>query len=173
MFRLKSSAGSARVKHAYAVLSHPHDCTTIKISVIHAGFPISDIYQHIKGFAMHASNSKSCSLNSSVRLQTLFSRFSTPTVSVLPADQVGFTCSAETALCACRPIVSTFVERGLPSEILPETRSYIQTLFERYIGKGLVWLRSHADAEYVSSIDASLVATLADLFKARCAMEDA
>ncbi len=69
--------------------------------------------------------------------------------------------------------MSTFVERGLPSEILPETRSYIQTLFERYIGKGLVWLRSHADAEYVSSIDASLVATLADLFKARCATEDA
>ena len=69
--------------------------------------------------------------------------------------------------------MSTFVERGLPSEMLLETRSYIQLLFERYIVKGLVWLRSHADAEYVRSIDASLVATLAHLFKARCAMEGA
>ena len=69
--------------------------------------------------------------------------------------------------------MSTFVERGLPSEMLLETRSYIQLLFERYIDKGLVWLRSQADAEYVRSIDASLVATLAHLLKARCAMEGA
>ncbi|KAK9840828.1 hypothetical protein WJX81_007516 [Elliptochloris bilobata] len=68
-------------------------------------------------------------------------------------------------LISWQPIAATFVERGLPSELLSETRSYIQMLFERFIGRGLVWLRAQSSAEYISSIDASLVATFADLFK--------
>ena len=61
--------------------------------------------------------------------------------------------------------MATFVEHGLPSELLSETRLYIQGLFERYIARGIAWLRSQTKAEYVTSIDASLVSTLTDLFK--------
>ena len=61
--------------------------------------------------------------------------------------------------------MATFVERGLPSELSTETRSYIQGLIERYVGRGLAWLRSQPNAEYVTSIDTSLVSTLMDVFK--------
>lgn len=65
----------------------------------------------------------------------------------------------------CRPIVANFVEHGLPADMSKEACSYIQALFERHVGRSLAWLRSQAAAEYIPSIDASLVATLADLLK--------
>ena len=61
--------------------------------------------------------------------------------------------------------MATFVERGLPSELPAETRLYIQGLIERYVVRGLAWLRSQTNAEYVTSIDTSLVSTLMDLLK--------
>lgn len=68
-----------------------------------------------------------------------------------------------------RPLVATFVEHGLP-HMQQEMRTYIQLLFERYVGRGLAWLRSHANAEYTKSVDTSLVSTLADLLKVRPAV---
>ena len=64
--------------------------------------------------------------------------------------------------------MAVFVERGLHSELPTETRSYIQGLFERYVGRGLAWLRSQTIVEYVTSVDASLVSTLVDVFKVCC-----
>ena len=61
--------------------------------------------------------------------------------------------------------MATFVERGLPSELPAETRLYIQGLIERYVGRGLAWLRSQSNAEYVTSIDTSIVSTLMDVLK--------
>ena len=61
--------------------------------------------------------------------------------------------------------MATFVERGLPSELPAETRLYIQGLIVRYVGRGLAWLRSQSNAEYVTSIDTSLVSTLMDVLK--------
>ena len=63
--------------------------------------------------------------------------------------------------------MAVFVERGLPSELQSETHVYILGLFERYVGRGLAWLRSQINAEYITSIDASLVSTLTALFKVR------
>jgi len=48
-----------------------------------------------------------------------------------------------------------------------ETRTYVHSLFERYVGRGLAWLRSQVNAEYTQSVDTSVVTTLADLLKAR------
>lgn len=67
----------------------------------------------------------------------------------------------------CRSHVQTFVDHGLPSEVPLETRSYIFVLFERFVGRGLTWLRSQPDVEHIPSVDTSLVTTLADLLKVR------
>jgi hypothetical protein len=65
-----------------------------------------------------------------------------------------------------RPLVASFVEHGLPT-MERETRTYVHSLFERYVGRGLAWLRSQVIAEYTQSVDTSVVTTLADLLKVR------
>ncbi|KAK9823491.1 hypothetical protein WJX72_003121 [[Myrmecia] bisecta] len=64
------------------------------------------------------------------------------------------------------PYVTTWLEQKLPTEMCVEVKEYIMQLFEEYVDKGLRWVRSQTAAEYIPTVDNSLVASLAHLLQA-------